>query len=114
VTVVRRIHLVSIASPFRLGVEDMTRPPSGILYVGGYLKRRGYEVVIHHIRPNEADETAQRILADPSVLFVGFSLFTGTQVADSGAVSAKIKAESPEITVVWGGVHPSLDSSTLW
>jgi len=102
------IHLVNISVPFRSGIEDMTRPPSGILYVGGSLKNHGYEVVAHHIRASEIDECISVILADDSLLFVGFSLMTGIQVTYSARMSSLLKARNGNIVVVWGGIHPSL------
>ena len=102
------VHLVNISVPFRSGIEDMTLPPSGILYVGGYLKIRGYDVVIHHIRATEIDDCISVILADDSLLFVGFSLMTGIQVTYSARMSSLLKARNGNIVVVWGGIHPSL------
>ncbi len=102
------IHLVSIAPPFREGFANMKRPPSGILYVGGFLKENGFPVVIHHILEKEIDKTVDRILTGAKPLFVGFSLMTGKQVSLSGQMSEKIKKQSPDITIVWGGIHPSL------
>ena len=81
------IHLVSIAPPFREGFANMKRPPSGILYVGGFLKGNGFPVVIHHILEKEIDKTVDRILTGAKPLFVGFSLMTGKQVSLSGQMS---------------------------
>jgi radical SAM superfamily enzyme YgiQ (UPF0313 family) len=104
----RTIHLISIAAPFRVGLEDMTRPPSGILYVGGNLVRHGFDVKIHHIRESEISSTAGDILADTDVLIAGFSLMTGKQITLSAEMSLMLKTKRPSMTVVWGGIHPSL------
>jgi radical SAM superfamily enzyme YgiQ (UPF0313 family) len=104
----KTVHLVNIAAPFRYNVEDMTRPPSGILYVGGYLKARSYPVMVHHIREAEIGRAVDAILSDPSILFVGFSIMTGKQVALSADMSTQLKSRDPSVTIVWGGIHPSL------
>jgi radical SAM superfamily enzyme YgiQ (UPF0313 family) len=100
--------LVSIAAAYRHGVEDMKRPPSAILYVGGFLKRNGYRLVLHHVRERDCEAAVREICADPSVLWVGFSSMTGAQVSSSAAMSRSIKAARPDLTVVWGGIHASL------
>ena len=58
------IHLVSVGAPFRQQVEDMTRPPAALLYVGGYLRENGYPVTVHHIRESEIPATINTIESD--------------------------------------------------
>ena len=100
------IALVSIVSKFR-DIEDKTRPPMGLLYVGGALRRAGYDVRIFHIFERQIDETIERIAGlDP--LFVGFSLFTGYPCFTSATMSERLKRRLPETPIVWGGIHPSL------
>src|SRR3989339_5750 len=100
------IALVNITSKFR-GVEDTTRPPSGLLYLGNSLKKAGYEVTVFHIVENEIDETVEKIInLKPS--YVGFSVFTGYPCYTSSIMSKKIKERNSNIPVIWGGIHPSL------
>jgi anaerobic magnesium-protoporphyrin IX monomethyl ester cyclase len=101
------VYLINIAAPFREGIPDMTRPPSGILYVGGYLKRHGYHVKVRHIAERDLDLTAREVAEDPETLFVGFSLMTGRQVTLSARAADAIKARRGDCVVVWGGIHPS-------
>lgn len=103
-----RVHLVSIAAPFRGGFADLSRPPSALLYVGGYLRRHGFEVVVHHLRESERDRALATVARDPEALFVGFSVMTGRQVTTSAEMSVRLKALRPQLPVVWGGIHPSL------
>lgn len=86
----------------------LMRPPSGILYVGGYLNKHGFSVKIHHIRESEVDKTVDEISKSGPVLFVGFSIMTGMQVTVSAEMSIKLKKSDPQMKVVWGGIHPSL------
>ncbi|MCP4367780.1 MAG: radical SAM protein [Deltaproteobacteria bacterium] len=104
----KSIHLVNIAVPYREGFANMKRPPAGILYVGGHLKKHGFHVIIHHILREEIAKTVRQIISDNSLLFAGFSLMTGKQVTFSAEMSSMIKSLSSEVVVVWGGVHPSL------
>jgi anaerobic magnesium-protoporphyrin IX monomethyl ester cyclase len=101
------VHLINIAVPYRAGVEDITRPPSGILYVGGNLKKHGYTVRVHHIRETEISDTVNEISSDTSAMFAGFSLMTGKQVTLSARMSLMLKSRTP-LKIVWGGIHPSL------
>ncbi len=102
------IHLINIASPFREGMTNMKRPPSGILYVGGYLKKNGYKVKVHHINYRDIELVARKITNDSSALFVGFSVKTGKQVTYSALMSQQIKNFRNNLPVVWGGIHTSL------
>jgi anaerobic magnesium-protoporphyrin IX monomethyl ester cyclase len=102
----KQVHLVNVAAEYR-GVEDTTTPPSGCLYVGGALKKAGYNVCVHHIVSSDVEETVAKIVAsDP--LFVGFSVLTGSPVVSSARISRLLKKHHPNIPIVWGGVHPSL------
>ncbi|MBI5478558.1 MAG: B12-binding domain-containing radical SAM protein [Deltaproteobacteria bacterium] len=89
-------------------MEQMERPPSALLYVGGFLRRHGFGVAVHHIAQRQMPETARAIATDPDLLWVGLSAMTGTQVTRSAELSRAVKALRPGATVVWGGVHPSL------
>jgi len=102
------VHLVSIAAPFRMGMADMKRPPSALLYVGGFLKQHGFQVRVHHIGEAQIEAAAADILSDANVLFVGFSIITGVPVSSSHEASRIIKEKNPSIPVVWGGIHPSI------
>ncbi|MEW6108615.1 MAG: radical SAM protein [Nitrospirota bacterium] len=100
------IILVNIASEFR-GVEAIKRPPSGLLYVGGALKRAGFLVKVMHISAADIKKAVEEIvLMRP--LFVGVSLFTGLVARHSATFSKELKRLAPNIPIVWGGVHPSL------
>ena len=100
------VDLVCFAAEYR-GVEDITVPPAGCLYVGNALKLANFSVKVHHIASHQAEETVQKIIASQP-LFVGFSVITGSPVVHSARMSRMIKERSNQISIVWGGIHPSL------
>ena len=102
------IHLINIAPPFRFGMTNVTFPPSGILYVGGYLKKHGYEVKIHNVHYKSIEQVAAKIADDTSTLFAGFSVKTGKQVTYSALMCKYLKELKSDLPIVWGGIHPSL------
>ncbi len=102
------IVLVSIASPIIVShnKSSFNCAPLGLLYVGGALKKAGFDVKIYHIAPHEIGHYATLIIKqDP--LFVGFTSLTGLPVQKSAEMSKLIKRSS-NLPIVWGGIHPSL------
>ncbi len=100
------ICLIDIAPSFR-GISDLTRLPSGLLYIGDALKKAGYEVSVFHLAPEETDSAVEKI-AKINPLFIGFSLFSGYPCYVSACMAEKIKQRLPNTPIVYGGVHPSL------
>lgn len=81
-------------------------PPWGVIYLGGALKRAGFEVEIIHCIPEKINETVEKVISEEP-LFVGFSVITGPDVLYSAMASKEIKKNS-DTPIVWGGIHPSL------
>lgn len=101
------IALVSVGTMLRSKEGETTQnPPMGLLYVGGALKKAGYDVHLYHITSKEIEKTIEKI-ESLNPLFVGFSTFTGAQLTHSSKMS-KILKERLSCPMVWGGVHPSL------
>lgn len=96
----KRVCLVRVES-------DMVMHPLGLLYLGGELKKAGYDVTVYNIFEREIAATVDAIVrAKP--LFVGFSTLTGIQTKYTYEMSKAIRARDKDITIVWGGVHPTL------
>lgn len=95
------ISLVMVYRPI-----EIKTPPFPLLYVGGALKKAGYEVEVIHCTANEMDKYVDKIVAKKPD-FVGFSVLTGLPTLYSAEMSQKIKNKS-DIPIVWGGIHPSI------
>lgn len=95
-----RIALVAIKT-------DRVVYPLSILYVGSVLKNSGFDVKIYNILPNRIEDNIQEII-DSGPLFAGFSVFTGIHTAVAARMSQELKKRCPSLTIVWGGIHPSL------
>jgi len=96
----KRIALVRIES-------DIVIHPLGLAYLGGTLKKAGYEVSVFNIFRSEIAAAVEAIIT-MRPLFVGMSTLTGGQTKYTYEMSQAIKAKDPTIKIVWGGVHPTL------
>ena len=83
--------------------------PLALLAIGSELDPDRYEVVIVDARvdPN-AESTVLAHIGEAVCL--GITVLTGAPISDALAVSRAAKRARPELTVVWGGWHPSMFS----
>jgi anaerobic magnesium-protoporphyrin IX monomethyl ester cyclase len=81
--------------------------PLALLALGSELDRDAYEVVIVDGRL-EADPERAVLEHLPQALCVGITVLTGAPISDALAISRLVKRTRPELTVVWGGWHPSM------
>jgi len=96
----RKIALVKVET-------DTAIHPLAHLYLGGALKKAGYEAKIFNIFADEMDGAINSIL-ETEPLFVGFSTLTGLQTKHTYEMSMALKKKRRDIKIVWGGVHPTL------
>ena len=87
--------------------RDMRVAPLALLYIGGYLKKNGYDIEVFHISEHNIEKGARDIYKI-NPLFVGVSSITGNQTKHSALLSKALKEIDNKITIMWGGVHPSL------
>ncbi len=101
---------VALIYPELQEAERMGRMlPLSLLYPATPLVRNGYRVKIIDQRVDRQwPQTLQEILRREEVLCVGISSMTCSQIEGGLAASRIAKETSPEIPVVWGGVHPSI------
>jgi anaerobic magnesium-protoporphyrin IX monomethyl ester cyclase len=83
--------------------------PLALLAIGSELDPDRYEVVIVDARvdPN-AESTVLAHIGEAVCL--GITVLTGAPISDALTVSRAAKRARPELTVVWGGWHPSMFS----
>jgi len=83
--------------------------PLALLAIGSELDPDRYEVVIVDARvDSNAESTVLAHIGEAVCL--GITVLTGAPISDALAVSRAAKRARPELTVVWGGWHPSMFS----
>jgi anaerobic magnesium-protoporphyrin IX monomethyl ester cyclase len=83
--------------------------PLALLAIGSELDPDRYEVVIVDARVDaHAKETVLAHIGEAVCL--GVTVLTGAPISDALALSRAAKRARPELTVVWGGWHPSMFS----
>ncbi len=88
--------------------QDRNIHPLGLLYMGDALKKAGLEVKLYFLAPEDAKAVADEIV-ELNPILVGLSVLTGVQVKVAADLSERLKALDPELPIVWGGVHPTID-----
>jgi len=83
--------------------------PLALLAIGSELDPDLYEVVIVDARV-ESDATGTVLAHIGEAVCFGVTVLTGAPISDALAVSRAVKRARPELTVVWGGWHPSMFS----
>lgn len=77
--------------------------PLQLLHVASALRQAGYKVRIFDMRLNDYRSLK---LGDP--LFVGLTCMSGQQILFGMNFAERIRSETPDVPIVWGGVHPTL------
>jgi radical SAM superfamily enzyme YgiQ (UPF0313 family) len=81
--------------------------PLALLAIGSELDPERYEVVT--IDGRLETEAIQAVLAQlDGALCLGVTVLTGAPIADALRISRAAKQARPDLTVVWGGWHPSM------
>ena len=81
--------------------------PLALLAIGSELDPDRYEVVIIDARVDS--DAVNTVLANiGEAVCLGVTVLTGAPISDALAVSRAAKRARPELTVVWGGWHPSM------
>lgn len=80
--------------------------PLSIYALGGYLKKKGYNILYFDERTDDMKKLEEYLAQEP--LLVGLSTMTSYQIISAVNLSKFIKKNKPGMLVVWGGTHPSL------
>ncbi|MBC8162750.1 MAG: B12-binding domain-containing radical SAM protein [Roseiflexaceae bacterium] len=81
--------------------------PLGLLALASALDPARYQVQIIDGRL-ERDPVAAVLKATEGALCLGVTVLTGAPIRDALKISRAVKAQRPDLPVVWGGWHPSL------
>jgi anaerobic magnesium-protoporphyrin IX monomethyl ester cyclase len=83
--------------------------PLALLAIGSELDPDRYEVVIIDARV-DSDPVSTMLAHIGEAVCLGVTVLTGAPISDALAMSRAAKRARPELTVVWGGWHPSMFS----
>ena len=86
--------------------------PFSIFFLGSYLHANNKKVKLFDQRVTSDNKLLQYIKSKP-VTHVGFSVMTGPQLIFALQLSKKIKQRRPEIIIIWGGMHVTLNPETV-
>lgn len=83
--------------------------PMNLMYLGSYLVSRGHEVKILAAGNLESREELYRQIRNEigDAVAVGLSVMTA-QVPSALAISEMVRDANPRLSIIWGGVHPTL------
>ncbi len=82
--------------------------PLSLLYLADALDRGGFESVIidAQVEPDAVDQLRRRA---GEALAVGITSMTGYQIQGGLAAAEAVRDAAPDVPLIWGGWHPSLD-----
>ncbi len=86
--------------------------PYSILFLGSYLKSHGIMVKLFDQRIHSNREILHFIESNP-VTHIGLSTMTGPQIIFAMDLSKRIKKMRPEIKIIWGGIHVTVNPSSV-
>jgi anaerobic magnesium-protoporphyrin IX monomethyl ester cyclase len=102
----RSKNKILLYNAIQTGYADPDNSPSyALMALSAFLKKKGYEVELLFNRYSD-DELKNAL---KGCLAVGFSLYTGGS-KNAFKIAARIKQIAPEIPLVWGGYHPTLET----
>lgn len=90
------------------GTLQPPRPPLGLLFVGGALKKAGFAARVFHWTRDEALAKLPEVIAFQPFL-VGFSIITGDPLSLVLDCAGRLRAALPGLKVMLGGVHATVE-----
>lgn len=91
--------------------DEEINPPLWMVNIGTYLKAAGYQVECFDRNLEEDRKQFTEKLHSFEPDFVGFSVLSGRLIYDAIEMSQEVKKDT-NATVVWGGMHSSLEPTT--
>lgn len=86
---------------------DMAAPPMGLLSIGTVLKENGFDVDIVDASLSQDYREMIKAALQKRPLFAGISSMT-SQVPSAIEIGKYVRQISPDLPMVWGGIHPTL------
>jgi len=91
--------------------NPLSSPPLGLLHLSSILKKSNISSEIYCTSSGFAnidlvDDIEDHIKDD--TVCCGFSVMTGPQISEALTLSKQIREKHPGITIIWGGIHPTL------
>jgi radical SAM superfamily enzyme YgiQ (UPF0313 family) len=80
--------------------------PLGLLYLAESLIQHGYIPIIIQEENEKAIKKIDETVCNETICF-GMSTMSGTQLANAINIATHLKRKYPNISIVWGGVHPT-------
>jgi anaerobic magnesium-protoporphyrin IX monomethyl ester cyclase len=104
-----KVILVNPGIHFQEPVSYGMYPNTAIMVLGAILRNSGFQVKIIDGKYQKIDDAVKSILneTDENTAFIGFSVMT-IQLPWAYYVSEAVKSRYPGVSIVWGGVHPTL------
>lgn len=93
--------------------ESGTHPcaPLSLLYLADELLRRGYRPIL--LDAQVQPDAIERLRGEAcGALAVGITSMTGYQIAGGLEAAEAVRDVAPDVPIIWGGWHPSLDPDT--
>src|SRR5262245_47260814 len=89
------------------------RLPLSLLTLGSMLEGKyEYEIVDGNFETNPA-ETLIGIIREKQIRYLGVTVMPGPQLVEAITVTRQVKAQFPQLVVVWGGYFPSLHAEIV-
>lgn len=82
--------------------------PLPLLAISSFLEQAGYDIVI--VSSNLSDRPTEDVLEScRNATCLGITAMTGYQITDGLEIARSVKERYPDLPVVWGGRHPTLE-----
>ena len=84
------------------------RAPLSLIAISTFLVKEGFDVVI--VGDNLYSEPIKKVLSEaPNALCLGITSLTGYQITDGLKIARQVKELYPNLPIIWGGWHPTLN-----
>ena len=106
-----KIPTVVLYEPVYWESQSISRAPLGLLAISSLLDREGYKISI--ISQTLHEEPEKKAVEDcRNAICFGITALTGFQIVDGLRVAKMIKEKYPDLPIVWGGWHATLEPET--